>query len=239
MSKVLTPEVAWAQRSSETDAEKNYLLITVSIPDCESPKVTIDANTLDLEAISKGHVGDEAQHTYKLHIDLYKEIDAEKSLHKVANGQHYFLKLFKKDLGIEYWPRLTKEKVKYNNIKTDFDKWVDEDEQEEVGADAGMPGDMDFSQMMGGAGGPGGPGGMPGMPGGMPGGMDFSQMMGGAGGAGGMDLSALMGGAGGAGGPSMEQLQSMLAAQGGLDGAEFGEEEEGEEEGEEEVEEIK
>lgn len=217
MSEGLTPKVAWAQRSSETDADKNYLLLTVSIPDCESPKVDIGAHSIDLEATSKGHVGDEAAHSYKLHIDLYKEIVPEKSLHKVANGQHYFLKLFKKDLGIEYWPRLTKEKVKYNNIKTDFDKWVDEDEQEE--ASEAAPGDMDFSQMMGGAGGPGGPGG--------PGGMDLSQLMAG------------MGGAGGAGGPSMEQLQSMLGAQGGLDGADLGGDDEGEEEEEEEVEEIK
>lgn len=216
MSKVLTPEVAWAQRSSESDAEKNYLLITVSIPDCESPEVKIEAGSLDLEAQSRGHVGDEHKHTYKLHIDFYKDIVPEKSLHKIANGQHYFLKLFKKDLELEYWPRLTKEKIKYSNIKTDFDKWVDEDEQE-TAADTGMPGDMDFSQLMGGMGGAG-MGGMGDM-GGMPG----------------------MGGMGGPGGPSMEQLQSMLSQQGGLDGlggedlGDFG----GDDEDEEEIEEIK
>lgn len=30
----------------------------------------------------------------------------------------------------EYWPRLTKEKVKTPYVKTDFSKWVDEDEQD-------------------------------------------------------------------------------------------------------------
>ena len=190
MSKVLTPEVAWAQRSSESDAEKNYLLITVSIPDCESPEVKIEAGSLDLEAQSRGHVGDEHKHTYKLHIDFYKDIVPEKSLHKIANGQHYFLKLFKKDLELEYWPRLTKEKIKYSNIKTDFDKWVDEDEQE-TAADTGMPGDMDFSQLMGGMGGAG-MGGMGGMGG--PGGPSMEQLQsmlsqqGGLGGLGGEDL---------------------------------------------------
>lgn len=190
MSKVLTPEVAWAQRSSESDAEKNYLLITVSIPDCESPEVKIEAGSLDLEAQSRGHVVDEHKHTYKLHIDFYKDIVPEKSLHKIANGQHYFLKLFKKDLELEYWPRLTKEKIKYSNIKTDFDKWVDEDEQE-TAADTGMPGDMDFSQLMGGMGGAG-MGGMGGMGG--PGGPSMEQLQsmlsqqGGLGGLGGEDL---------------------------------------------------
>ena len=205
MSKVLTPEVAWAQRSSESDAEKNYLLITVSIPDCESPEVKIEAGSLDLEAQSRGHVGDEHKHTYKLHIDFYKDIVPEKSLHKIANGQHYFLKLFKKDLELEYWPRLTNEKIKYSNIKTDFDKWVDEDEQE-TAADTGMPGDMDFSQLMGGMGGAGMGG------------------MGGMGGTGGPSMEQLQ---------SMLSQQGGLGGLGGEDLGDFGGEDEDEEEIEE------
>jgi len=31
---------------------------------------------------------------------------------------------------LEYWPRLTKDKIKTPYIKTDFSKWVDEDEQD-------------------------------------------------------------------------------------------------------------
>ena len=59
----------------------------------------------------------------------------------------------------EYWPRLTKEKVRLHNVKTDFDKWVDEDEQDEANeaGDMPFPGGMDMnalmSQMGGGAGG--------------------------------------------------------------------------------------
>lgn len=34
------------------------------------------------------------------------------------------------ELKIEYWPRLTKDKAKLQFLKTDFDKWVDEDEQD-------------------------------------------------------------------------------------------------------------
>ena len=201
--KVINPQVAWAQRSNTTDPERNYVLITVSIADCDAPELTIKPSYIELKAQSKPHVGDENVHHYQLHIDLYKEIIPEKTMHKVANGQHYFLKLYKKDLESEYWPRLTKEKVKYPYIKTDFDKWVDEDEQDEVEAEGN-----DAAQ-----------------------GMDFSQMMGGAGGAGGMDFSKMMGGAGGAGSPDMAQLQQLLAQSGGnLDMGDFKENDEEDEE---------
>lgn len=143
-TKTLTPEVLWAQRSSETDIEDNYLLITIAIPDCENPTLKIESTYFEFTAKSKGHVGDEATHQYHLHIDFFKEIIPDKTLHKIANGQHYFLKIFKKDLGIEYWPRLTKEKVKYSFIKTDFNKWVDEDEQQGAPPPAGF----DVNDMM-------------------------------------------------------------------------------------------
>lgn len=159
-TKILLPEVKWAQRSNANDEDKNYLLITIGISDCEDPKLTIEKDFFELTAKSKGHVGDEEEHEYKLHIDFYDEILPEKTLHKVANGRHYFLKIFKKEKREEYWPRLTKEKIKYNNIKTDFDKWVDEDEQEE--APTSIPGMDDMSALMGGAG-AGAGAGMPGM----------------------------------------------------------------------------
>lgn len=63
------------------------------------------------------------------------------------------MKLQKKELKLEYWPRLLKENKRLHFLKTDFDKWVDEDEQNEAPEE-------DFSQF-------GGMGGMPGMGGGM------------------------------------------------------------------------
>jgi hypothetical protein len=78
--------------------------------------------------------------------------------------------LRKKDVELEFWPRLTREKVKNTYIKTDFSKWVDEDEQDGEGTkledDMGDTGDM------------GGMGGMPGMGGfgGAGGGMDFEKV---------------------------------------------------------------
>lgn len=141
---VHTPEVLWAQRSSADDASKNLLFITINIPDCTNPKLELTENSLEFSALSKYH--SENGIKYHLHIDFYKPIDTEASEKKVANGRNYFLLLRKKDLDAEYWPRLTKEKLKYHYIKTDFDKWVDEDEQEEhVEADNDLM--SQFSQM--------------------------------------------------------------------------------------------
>ncbi|EAQ86617.1 hypothetical protein CHGG_07870 [Chaetomium globosum CBS 148.51] len=83
------------------------------------------------------------------------------------------MKLRKKELGETYWPRLLKDTKKAHFLKTDFDKWVDEDEQNEAPED-------DFGANFGGPGGMG-MGGLPGMGGGDFGGIDFSKLGGGAG----------------------------------------------------------
>ena len=98
--------------------------------------------------------------------------------------------LRKKEKKLEYWPRLTKDKLPF--VKTDFDKWVDEDEQ-----DGAEKLDDDGFDGMGGMPGMGGMGGMPGM-GGIPGMGDFGSMMGGGmggmgGGMGGMDFEKVSG----------------------------------------------
>jgi hypothetical protein len=43
--------------------------------------------------------------------------------------------LRKKELKEEFWPRLLKNAQKVHFLKTDFDKWVDEDEQDEAPED--------------------------------------------------------------------------------------------------------
>lgn len=41
----------------------------------------------------------------------------------------FIIILVKKDKKIDYWPRLSKQKDKLAFLKTDFNRWVDEDEQ--------------------------------------------------------------------------------------------------------------
>ena len=114
-----------------------------------------------------------------------------------TKGRNPIITLAKAETDGEYWPRLTKDKVKNSRITVDWNKWVDEDEEDEAPE---MGGDFDPSMMNAFGGG----GGMPGMEGmgGMPG-MGGMGGMPGMGGAGGMDMEALMkqmGGMGGMGG---------------------------------------
>ncbi|KAH8677306.1 HSP20-like chaperone [Xylariales sp. PMI_506] len=160
---VLTPEVLWAQRSSNTDPEKNFIYLTITVPDVPAANLKLDLKPTTLAF--KGH-SDTLKRTYGLNLEFYAEIDpAESKINHTSRNVE--IKLRKKELKEEYWPRLLKEAKKVQFLKTDFDKWVDEDEQNEAPED-------DFSNF-------GGMGGMPGMGGGDFGGIDFSKLGGGAG----------------------------------------------------------
>lgn len=87
-----------------------------------------------------GH-SDTLKKTYHVELEFYAEIDptASKINHTARDVE---MKLRKKELTEEYWPRLLKESKKMHFLKTDFDKWVDEDEQNEAEEE-------DFSQFGG------------------------------------------------------------------------------------------
>lgn len=192
----VTPEVTWAQRSSETDEAKNIIYLTIVVPDIEKGyKIDLKNDSLSFEGISRPGGGPETK-KYELKLVFYAEVDPKESKHKV-NSQNIVFVIRKKDMKAEFWPRLQKGSQKLHFLKTDFDKWVDEDEQHEAPEE-------DMSQF-GGMGGIPGMGGMPGMGGGDFGGIDFSRL----GGAGGMpDLSSF-------GGPDLGGVEPDL---GGVEG---------------------
>ncbi|KAI1339919.1 HSP20-like chaperone [Xylariaceae sp. FL0016] len=181
MSQV-TPEVLWAQRSSSTDPEKNFIYLTISVPDVTKENIKLDLQPTSLTFT--GH-SETLKRTYHLELSFYAEIDPQASnTHHTARNVE--MKLRKKELKEEYWPRLLKDAKKVQFLKTDFDKWVDEDEQNEAPEDdMGQFGGMGGMPGMGGMEGMGGMGGMPGM-GGMGGGdfggIDFSKLGGAMGG---------------------------------------------------------
>ncbi|KAA8625150.1 CS domain-containing protein [Pyrenophora tritici-repentis] len=177
------PEVTWAQRSSSTEPEKNYVYLTIVAADVPESDLKLD---LKEESLSFKGTSTSKKVTYAVDLEFYAEIDPKESkIHH--SGRDVTLVLRKKELKEEYWPRLLKDSKKMHFLKTNFDKWVDEDEQDEApedesmnqmnpmggaGGDGGFGG-IDFSKL-GGAGGMGGMGGMAGMPG--MGGMDLSSM---------------------------------------------------------------
>ncbi|KAJ5165866.1 Co-chaperone protein SBA1 [Penicillium capsulatum] len=181
----VTPEVTWAQRSSTDEPERNYLYVSLKTPDVPKDKAKLNLTNNNVSFTGPSGKGV----TYNVSLDLFGEIDPENS--KVNHtDREVELVLRKKELKEEYWPRLLKDNKKMHFLKTDFDKWVDEDEQDEAPEE-------DYANNFGGFGGDGADGG------GLSN-IDFSKL-GGMGGAGGMpDLSALAGAAGGAPGAEGE-----------------------------------
>ena len=118
--------VLWAQRSHKDDPTKNYIYVTISVPDVAAPKIDIQSSSLSFT----GH-SDSLKRDFHVVLDFYAEIDtAETKVNHTAKNIQFVLR--KKELKEEFWPRLLKDSKKVHFLKTDFDKWVDEDEQEEA-----------------------------------------------------------------------------------------------------------
>ncbi|KAK9236526.1 HSP20-like chaperone [Lipomyces kononenkoae] len=137
------PEVLWAQRSSETEADKNLIYLTVNVVDVMSPDVKLTPSSISYKGTSAN--GSE----YAVELEFFEDIDVENSK-TIVTGRHTFFILRKKEAKEEYWPRLVKDKRKVPYIRTDFSMWVDEDEQETAPAGddfGGYGGGMDFSSL--------------------------------------------------------------------------------------------
>jgi hypothetical protein len=108
------------------------------VPDVPKSNLKLDLKPTGLTFT--GH-SDTLKKTYHLETEFYAEIDpAESKINHTAKNVE--MKLRKKELNDAYWPRLLKDVKKVHYLKTDFDKWVDEDEQNEATEE-------DFSQFGG------------------------------------------------------------------------------------------
>merc|ERR1719270_468464 len=109
----------------------------------------------DTKLIFEGKSGEKS---YAVNIEFFKEVDSEGSTYKVLprSIQMHIMKKDKEEE--EFWTRLLEDKaLEKNQVKIDWDRYVDEDEGEE-GFDMS---NMDGAMGMPGMGGMGG--GMPGM----------------------------------------------------------------------------
>jgi len=173
MSETIHPEVLWAQRSSDSDPTKNFIYLTITAPDVAPEYLKLDIQPTKLTFTGKSST---RKATFHVVLEFFAEIDPAESKTNHTNRDIELI-LRKKELKEEFWPRLLKEKGKVHFLRTDFDKWVDEDEQE------ANPDDEDFMGKMGGMGGAGGPPGGNGFEG-----IDFSKLGAGPGGDFGGDL---------------------------------------------------
>lgn len=177
---VNTAPVKWAQRSDS-------LYLTIALPDVKEETI----NLSDTELHFKGKSEDK---DYEVNLQFYKPVDSEGSKYNVLprSVQMHIMKKTKGDGDDdddeeEFWPRLLQDKaLEKNQVKIDWNRYVDEDEEEEGFDTSALDGGMGMGGMpgmgMGGMPGMGGMGGMPGM-----GGMGGMPGMGGD-----MDMEALM-----------------------------------------------
>ncbi|WP_331759960.1 p23/wos2 family protein [Streptomyces anulatus] len=133
------PEVLWAQRSSDTDPDKNVVYLTVNLPDIQEGtlKVELTGTTLTFSA----NAGDPGRNIpvrdYAFSLEFYDRIVPDRSTRKLSSRSLYFV-LRKEEARLEYWPRLQKSNVRNAYIKTDFSKWVDQGEVEGEARDDDM-----------------------------------------------------------------------------------------------------
>lgn len=64
--------VTWAQRSSETDQEKNIVYLSVNATDLQHPKVELTADGVTVEGVQR-----ETNNVYKVALEFYEPIDQE------------------------------------------------------------------------------------------------------------------------------------------------------------------
>lgn len=110
------PPVVWAQRNDK-------LYVTINVEDCKGASVKFDNNSLQFSG-----KGGKQNLDYEVKLDFYGEIDGEKSKFAIL-PRHVPVVVVKKEGG-PYWPRLLKETTKVHWLKTDFDKWRDEDDSD-------------------------------------------------------------------------------------------------------------
>ncbi|KAF9786075.1 HSP20-like chaperone [Thelephora terrestris] len=142
----LHPEILWAQRSSDVQAGKNVVYLTVNLPDINGStlKYELTSSKISFKARTGNAKKGVEEKDYAFDMELFGEVIPEESKRHL-NSRRFSVILRKKEKKLEYWPRLPKAEQKSDFIKVDFDKWVDEDEQDGAGVSENK--DLDIGGM--------------------------------------------------------------------------------------------
>ncbi|KAI3733084.1 hypothetical protein L1987_64301 [Smallanthus sonchifolius] len=136
------PILKWAQRD-------DLVFMTIDLPDAKDVKLKLEPEGKFY--FSATSAADNIP--YEIDIDLYDKVDVNAS--KASVGSRNIMYLVKKEES-KWWSRLIKQEGRTPVfIKVDWNKWVDEDEQDEKVAGADMEfDDVNFSSLnLGGGGG--------------------------------------------------------------------------------------
>ncbi|KIM86381.1 hypothetical protein PILCRDRAFT_4881 [Piloderma croceum F 1598] len=126
------PSVLWAQRSSATNKQQNFIYLTVSLVGIihSTLKYTVTDTSISLNVNAKD--GDQ-ECEYAFELDFYAKVIPE-ALKKCMTPQSITIVIFKKDIAARYWPDLARTALPY--AKTDFSRWTWEgDESDDMEED--------------------------------------------------------------------------------------------------------
>eukprot|EP01054_Gregarina_sp_Poly1_P006115 Gregarina_sp_Poly_1__6114@NODE_322_length_9532_cov_315_419546_g274_i0_p6_GENE_NODE_322_length_9532_cov_315_419546_g274_i0NODE_322_length_9532_cov_315_419546_g274_i0_p6_ORF_typecomplete_len226_score56_09CS/PF04969_16/8_8e13PIH1_CS/PF18201_1/0_12ArsA_HSP20/PF17886_1/0_1fn3_6/PF17766_1/0_1HSP20/PF00011_21/0_19SDA1/PF05285_12/4_8_NODE_322_length_9532_cov_315_419546_g274_i087559432 len=140
----IQPVTVWAQR-------KDALFVTVEVFEPQDVKVNIEEQSLSVTCKKDNQ-------EYAVTLPLYAKVNVEESKWAVKRGIMCHLAKVEK----ARWPALLENKQKRQNLKCDWNRWLDTDDEEEAnkgGAGGFNMDDFDMSGM-GGMGGMGGLGDM-------------------------------------------------------------------------------
>ena len=106
------PDFTWAQ-------DKDYIHITIQQTNCCDENIEIKENSIEIKFNSIIR--------YECNLDLFGEIELENSSWENNRNLKFTLKRKEK----EYWKTLLKSNKYKNKIKTDWSRWIDEDESDD------------------------------------------------------------------------------------------------------------
>ncbi|KAK4766003.1 hypothetical protein SAY87_007645 [Trapa incisa] len=129
------PEVKWAQR-------KDKVFITVLLPDSRDAKTNLESDGV----FTFSAKGGAENHAYDLRLELFGKVIVEES--KMNVGVRNIFCIFEKAEKVWWKKLLLGEGKTPHYIKVDWDKWVDEDEDDNGAGDLDLGG-MDFSKFGG------------------------------------------------------------------------------------------
>lgn len=125
------PPVLWAQR-------KEDIFLTFSI-ESKDPNIKIEKESVYFKGTNA-----QDNKVHEVNILLYGAVDPENSAF-VNKGRCIEMLLRKENKNAPYWPSLTKDKKKPHYLKIDFNKWRDEDSDDE---DNKFGNDDNFMEML-------------------------------------------------------------------------------------------
>lgn len=130
------PEAKWAQR-----VDKIYL--TVLLPDAKNPKVNLEPDGVLMFSATAGT----ENHVYELKLYLHDKVRVQES--KINIGLRNIVCILEK-AEKKWWKKLLHGDEKAPHyVKVDWDKWVDEDDDNGAGPSDFDLGGMDFSKFAG------------------------------------------------------------------------------------------